>query len=162
MKLKWIATAGAVALPIAAAAVALLPVLVGDPFGTQTPATMTLAFTLRRWGPLVTAILAIAAVASALSAGRRARWWAKALLVPPLAIALGAVWFARQNPFEWMFNGLPQPRFVPVERASFVEPNDLVLAVTIDGDAAAYPIRQIAYHHIVNDRIGRTPAVVTY
>ena len=45
---------------------------------------------------------------------------------------------------------------------AFVDPNDLVLAVSADGDAAAYPIRQMAYHHLVNDRIGRTPAVVTY
>ena len=46
--------------------------------------------------------------------------------------------------------------------ASFVEPDDLVLAVRVGDDAAAYPIRQMAYHHLVNDRIGRTPAVVTY
>jgi hypothetical protein len=61
-----------------------------------------------------------------------------------------------------MFNPLAHPGFVPAPQASFVERGDLVLAVTLDGDAAAYPIRQLAYHHVVNDRIGRTPAVVTY
>ena len=61
-----------------------------------------------------------------------------------------------------MFNPLPQPQFVAAAQATFVDPNDLVLAVSVDGDAAAYPIRQMAYHHLVNDRIGRTPAVVTY
>jgi hypothetical protein len=159
MRTRWIA---AVVLPMAAAAVALVPILIDQPFGTQTPRIMTLAFTLRRWGPVLTLVLAIVAIAAALSVGRRARWWTKALLLAPIAVALGAVWFARQNPFEWMFNALPDARYAPAREASFVEPSDIVLAVTLDGDAAAYPIRQIAYHHVVNDRIGRTPAVVTY
>jgi hypothetical protein len=73
-----------------------------------------------------------------------------------------AAWLARQNVFEWMFNPLPQPAFVSARGASFLEPGDLVLAVHVGDDAAAYPIRQMAYHHLVNDRIGRTPAVVTY
>ena len=77
-------------------------------------------------------------------------------------MAIAAAWFARQNPFEWMFNPLPRPQFVSAATAAFVDSNDLVLAVSVDGDAAAYPIRQMAYHHLVNDRIGRTPAVVTY
>ena len=61
-----------------------------------------------------------------------------------------------------MFNPLPRPSFVAAGAASFLEPGDLVLAVRVGDDAAAYPIRQMAYHHLVNDRIGRTPAVVTY
>jgi len=37
-----------------------------------------------------------------------------------------------------------------------------VLAVRVGDDAAAYPIRQMAYHHLVNDRIDHRPVVVTY
>jgi hypothetical protein len=87
---------------------------------------------------------------------------AKAALVAGLVTTAAAAWFSRQNPFEWMFNPLPQPAFVSARAAAFVEPGDLVLAVRVGDDAAAYPIRQMAYHHLVNDRIGRTPAVVTY
>ncbi len=61
-----------------------------------------------------------------------------------------------------MFAPLPRPAFVSAQAASFLEPGDLVLAVRVDDDAAAYPIRQMAYHHLINDRIGGTPAVVTY
>lgn len=75
---------------------------------------------------------------------------------------LGATWFAHQNPFEWMFNPLAAPRYAAVADATFVDDGDLVLAVAVDDDSAAYPIRQLAYHHLINDRIGRTPAVVTY
>jgi hypothetical protein len=106
--------------------------------------------------------IAIGTIALVVGLMRRARWWARALWAVPLVVTIGAAWLAWQNPFEWMFNPLAHPGFVPAPQASFVERGDLVLAVTLDGDAAAYPIRQLAYHHVVNDRIGRTPAVVTY
>jgi hypothetical protein len=82
--------------------------------------------------------------------------------VAGLVATAAALGFSLQNPFEWLFNPLRQPAFVPARAAAFVEPGDLVLAVRVGDDAAAYPIRQMAYHHLVNDRIGRTPAVVTY
>jgi len=152
----------AIALALAAAAVALAPILLQNPFASQTAGALGVAHALRTWGfPLTTALAAIV-IALVVSSARRTRWWGKALLVLPVAVALAAAWVARQNPFEWWFNGVPRPRFVPILEATFVEPNDLVLSVSIDGDAAAYPVRLVAYHHVVNDRIGGTPAVVTY
>ena len=152
----------AILLAVLAAAVAVAPVVLQQPFGAQTPTGMAIAHTMNQWSALLTVALAIGVIWLALSAARGARWWGKALLVMPVAVVLAAAWFARQNAFEWWFNRLSQPHFVAARDSSFVEPNDLVLAVSRDGDAAAYPIRLIAYHHIVNDRIGRTPSVVTY
>jgi hypothetical protein len=43
---------------------------------------------------------------------------------------------------------------VPVEK--------LVVGVTINGEAKAYPIQLIGYHHQVRDTIGNTPAMITY
>jgi Protein of unknown function (DUF3179) len=159
MILKAIA---AVVLAVAAAAAVAAPVLLQNPYEAQSPAGLWIAHALRQWGVPITIALAVAVIGVALWIAPRARWWGKALLVAPVAIALAAAWFARENPFEWWFNPLAQPRFVPASEASFVEPADLVLAVAADGESAAYPIRLMAYHHIVNDRIGRTPAVVTY
>jgi Protein of unknown function (DUF3179) len=152
----------AIGLAVLTTAVAVAPVVLQQPFGAQTPSGMAVAHATRQWGPLLTAALAAAVIWLAWSAARGARWWGRVLLVAPVAVVLAAAWFARQNAFEWWFNRLSQPRFVAAGNSAFVEANDLVLAVTRDGDAAAYPIRLIAYHHIVNDRIGRTPAVVTY
>jgi hypothetical protein len=73
-----------------------------------------------------------------------------------------AVWFARQNVFEWKFNPLLQPRFVQADQATFVQPPDLVLAVSVNGESVAYPIRQLAYHHVVNDVVGGMPLAATY
>jgi hypothetical protein len=157
-------TKGALTVALAAVAVALVvvPIAIDQPFGAQTARTMQSAYALRRWSPIVTMAIAIGTIALVVGLMRRARWWARALWMVPLVVTVAAAWLAWQNPFEWMFNPLAHPGFVPAPQASFVERGDLVLAVTLDGDAAAYPIRQLAYHHVVNDRIGRTPAVVTY
>jgi hypothetical protein len=157
-------TKGALTVALAAisAALVIVPLAIDQPFGAQTEDTMRLAYALRHWSPIVTAAIAIVTVALVVGLMRRARWWARALWAIPPVVAIAAAWLAWQNPFEWMFNPLPQPQFVTAAKATFVEPDDLVLAVSGDGDAAAYPIRQMAYHHLVNDRIGRTPAVVTY
>jgi len=159
MTRKWIV---AFALPIAAAALVVVPLVIDQPFAAQTPRTMLLAYWMRRVSPTVTPILAIALLAVAVQLGRSSRWWGKGVLAALVIVTTGAAWFAWQNPFEWMFAPLAKPRFVAVSDAGFVAPGDLVIAVSLDGEAAAYPIRQLAYHHLVNDRIGRTPAVVTY
>ena len=38
----------------------------------------------------------------------------------------------------------------------------MVIAVTLDRESRAYPIREMGYHHIVNDRLNSLPIVVTY
>jgi hypothetical protein len=156
----------AILIPAALAvlvALVVVPLAIDQPFGSQTPRIMAWAFAMRRWSPLIT--LAAAALVGALGVSlwrQTPRVAVKGALVAAVAVSLGVVWLARQNPFEWMFNPLPQARYVPARDASFVAESDLVLAVTLDHDASAYPIRLLAYHHLVNDRIGRTPAVVTY
>ena len=40
--------------------------------------------------------------------------------------------------------------------------NDLVLGIESDGEARAYPVSMIFYHHIVNDTIGGRPILITY
>jgi hypothetical protein len=150
-------------IPIALIALVVLPLALDQPFGTQTARTLEAIYAMRRWSPIVTVLGLVAlAVLAAISLRRRRTWLSLVGFAGVLTLAIAAAWFARQNPFEWMFNPLPRPQFVAAAQASFVDPNDLVLAVSADGDAAAYPIRQMAYHHLVNDRIGRTPAVVTY
>jgi hypothetical protein len=38
----------------------------------------------------------------------------------------------------------------------------MILAVRYSNDARAYPIREMAYHHILNDVVGGVPIAVTY
>jgi uncharacterized protein DUF3179 len=150
-------------LPVALVALVAVPILIDQPFGSQTTGSMAAVFMMRRWSPVLSLGIGLGILALVVSGWRRWRGlFARAGLVAALVVTAAAAWFARQNPFEWMFNPLAQPRYVAADAAPFVADADLVLAVTRDGDAAAYPIRQLAYHHVINDRIGTTPAVVTY
>jgi len=158
--LRRVATA---LIPIALVALVAAPLAIDQPFGTQTAQTLDAAFTMRRWSPIVTMLgVVVLALLAAISLRRRRTWVAVVGFAGALTMAIAAAWFARQNTFEWMFNPLPRPEFVAAAKVTFVDPKDLVLSVSVDGDTAAYPIRQMAYHHLVNDRIGGTPAVVTY
>ncbi len=61
-----------------------------------------------------------------------------------------------------MFNPLAQPKFTTIGETNFVADEDMVIAVKINGDAVAFPIRQMAYHHVVQDVVGGTPITATY
>jgi hypothetical protein len=68
---------------------------------------------------------------------------------------------SRVNIYELMFHPVGQPAFVTAQQAK-IDADDKVIAVKLDGGAHAYPIRTIAYHHIVNDVVGHVPIVATY
>ena len=61
-----------------------------------------------------------------------------------------------------MFNPLAHSAYAKADDASFVGAEDMVLAVEHHGDAVAYPVRLMAYHHVVGDTVGGTPIVATY
>ncbi len=44
----------------------------------------------------------------------------------------------------------------------FLEENEPVLALDIDGDVRAYPVQILTWHEIVNDTVGGVPVSVTY
>lgn len=57
---------------------------------------------------------------------------------------------------------LDEPATVSAQEANWLKEDELVLGVVWGGSARAYPIRQMAYHHIANDIIGGKPYLVTY
>lgn len=48
------------------------------------------------------------------------------------------------------------------EADAFLDPEDRVLGVAIQGEATAYPIRILNWHEIVNDTLGGVPIAATY
>lgn len=177
---------------LAVLAVVGIPVWLVQPFAPQTPEGLAWSFTLRNAAPLVTAVGAgLSLVLAALlwrrparpagvvaarpparsrmgRAVRRVRGWPwrtigrrtlLALLVLPVA---GAAWFARQNHFEWLFRPFPDPQFVGVDAATDLKPGEPVIAVAERGEALAFPITGIGYHHLVNTALGGVPIVATY
>ncbi len=158
----WGLGLGLPVLVLGALAAVLIPVWLIQPFKAQTQSGIELSFFLRRWSPVLTLLVAGLALACAVWLWRGARWWSRVFLALACVVAIGGAWLARQNHFEWMFKPLPNAAYAKVSEANFVNDNDMVLAVEINGEAVAYPVRQMAYHHVVNDVVGGKPITATY
>jgi len=63
-------------------------------------------------------------------------------------------------------DGIPALTYPAMETSDaanhWLEPDDMVLGVTINGLARAYPVRILNWHEIVNDRIGTRHLVISY
>lgn len=62
-------------------------------------------------------------------------------------------------------DGIPSidnPKFVLASQAQFVNDDDLVMGLRLNGQTKAYPLFILVWHEIVNDKIGKTPVAVTY
>src|SRR5690349_23323349 len=102
-KLVWLALFG---LVLAVLAIVLTPMFQIMPFKAQTPRIMTVAYTMRRWSPLLTVLASLVILTLIVVLWSGGRWWSRIVLVILLLPVLGATWFAQQNHFEWMFNPL--------------------------------------------------------
>ena len=64
------------------------------------------------------------------------------------------------------FDAIPailDPSFVSVPDAqAWMEPDEQVLGLSINGDHRAYSIRMLSRHEIVNDVVGGVPVAVTW
>jgi len=151
-----------VAVVLSLLALVITPAVLIHPFRPQTPSTVALAYRLRTVSPWVTSLglVAVAFLAWRLARLRlRLAWIPLGVLV---GLSIAAAWFARQNHFEWMFHPLTDRAYARVAAARFVPDEDMVIAIEIAGDAVAYPVREMAYHHLVNDVVGGEPVVSTY
>lgn len=54
------------------------------------------------------------------------------------------------------------PELIAADAADYLEPEHEVFGLILGGEARAYPVRMISYHHVVNDVIGEVPITVTY
>ena len=158
-KLAWLVL---LLLVLTVLVIVMTPVFLIMPFKAQTPRIVEVSYIMRRWSPLLTLLAAALSLLLAVKLWLGGRWWSRALLVLLLLPTLGATWLARQNHFEWMFNPLPNPAYAKAADDTFLTDEDRVLSVTIGGESVAYPVRLMAYHHVVEDTVGGTPIVATY
>lgn len=157
--LFWLAAAIALAA-------AIYPLYVIRPFRYQEPGELRAALWLVRWAPWITFISALIVLWLTparwrASAGKLPAWLRRTGIVLVLLFVGVSVVASRVNIFEKMFHPISSLRFLPVAQAKLA-PDDMLMAVTIGGESHAYPIREMAYHHVVNDVVGGTPVVGTY
>jgi uncharacterized membrane protein len=163
LRRRWPLALALLAIPIALLAAVVTPLWIMRPFAPQTAAGMATAHAILRLAPLLSLLAAAAAVAIAWRLWKVTRWPGRTLLAVALLVTGAAAWLTRQNIFDRPFPSIRHPGYVaPGAAASFVAPADPVLAIRVGGDAVAYPVRQLAYHHVVEDVVGGTPLVATY
>jgi hypothetical protein len=139
----------------------LVPAFVIRPFRHQSERALGLAIAVKRIAPAPT----VAALVGVLALGSR-RWrnssrWLRTGIVVALVLTAASAVMVRQNYFEWMFHPISVAGFVSAGDAHLGD-KEMVMAVGIGQEARAYPIVQMAYHHILNDTVGEVPIVVTY
>jgi len=138
-----------------------IPAFIIRPFRYQAPRALLVAMTLRQRAPLGTLIAALACLALAFALWKTASRWRKSILVLTLLVVTFSAVMARQNYFEWMFHPIAGPRFLAQSEAK-LDAKEMIMAVRLGSDARAYPISQMAYHHVLNDVVNGVPIAVTY
>jgi hypothetical protein len=138
------------------------PIYVIRPFRHQSARELAVALVVARFRVVITVISAVAAIAALIgywrkrpSIGRRVLQTAGAVLVVVLAF------LARINVYELMFHPDVHPSFTAAQRVK-LDGAEKVIAVRIGGEARAYPIRGMSYHHLLNDVVGGVAIVATY
>lgn len=88
--------------------------------------------------------------------------WKKVLLVAGLLLYAVVFYF-----FNFRFRA-DKMFYQPVHRSfaaaatNTIQSDKLIIGVAINGEARAYPVQLIGYHHQVRDTVGNTPVMVTY
>lgn len=139
----------------------LFPAFVIRPFRHQSESALGLAIAVKRIAPALTVAALVAVVTLGALLWRSSSRWLRTGIVTALVLSAASAVMVRQNYFEWMFNPITAAGFVPPGDAHLSD-KEMVMAVRIGQEARAYPIVQMAYHHILNDTVADVPIVVTY
>ena len=158
-RFAWLALLLIVAIGLV---VVITPIWIIQPFKPQTPRGLEISYAMRRISPVLTILASGVVFIIAVWLWRNSRWFGKVLLVLVSLPLFAATWMSRQNHFEWMFRPHASVAYASAGAADFVNDNDMVLSVLKNGEATAYPVRLMAYHHLVQDVVGGTPIVATY
>jgi hypothetical protein len=129
--------------------------------GSQRMRSLDIAYALHaaRW---VIRAVALLLMARGLGAAWRAPGWRKWIMPASLLVA-GAVAYMTNFVMaaDQMFRQPTRLVMSPVARNS-VKLDRLVVGVVVNGQARAYPLQFIGYHHQVRDTIGGTSVLVSY
>jgi hypothetical protein len=126
--------------------------------GSQDMNSIDAAYFLYKWRWIFRVIFGLMILAGLL----RGEWRRKWILVFPIAIVCAVIYMANfQMAADHMFY---QPSTVLMTAAdkNQVDADRLVIGVVNNGQAKAYPIRFLGYHHQVRDTVGGKPMIITY
>src|SRR5665213_1716150 len=130
--------------------------------GSQHQNTIGLAYWISNNIGLIRILGLVLIIFPLINIFKSGKTWLKIILSLTL-LFYAVVFFLFNYRFEAdkMFYQPKQKLFVPAT-IDTTNKNKLVIGVVINGEAKAYPIQIIGYHHQVMDTIGYTPVMVTY
>ena len=138
------------------------PIYVIRPFRAQGARELAIALVVMHFRSAATLISGVAAlVALALYWRAQPRRWRRAFATAGAAFVCALAALARVNVYELMFHPDDRPSFAAASRTK-LDKDEKVIAVKIGGAARAYPIRNISYHHVINDVLDKVAIVATY
>ncbi len=131
--------------------------------GSQRINSIDIAYFLHTWRWAFRIIFGVMIFAGALSllrtkSSKIAKWVAGSVVVGAVVVAYVANFVMAADAMFY------QPSNLIFKNAAEnkVDPERLVIGVEINGQARAYPIQYIGYHHQVRDTLGGKPIIVTY
>jgi len=130
--------------------------------GSQHADTIGLAYFIDRYRILLRTVGVLLVIFPLLSYWRRPKRWPRVWLTV-LILFYGVIFYFFNFRFEAdkMFYQ-PGTKTFATAAVNTLPPGRLVIGVALNGEAKAYPIQIIGYHHQVKDTIGNTPVIITY
>ncbi|WP_431215866.1 DUF3179 domain-containing (seleno)protein [Puia sp. P3] len=130
--------------------------------GSQSGDTLQFAYTLDRWIVWIRVVVLVLSFFGLVAVFKRGSTWERIVL--PLLLIFYAMVFLATNyrlPADKIFYQ-PVNKDFSTAADTNMDRSKLVIGIVVDGEARAYPIQLIGYHHQVVDTIGKTPVMVTY
>ena len=126
--------------------------------GSQRMNSINLAYFLYNWRWMFR-ILFLLLIVNGLFLSR---WTKKVTLAIPVVIAAGIIYMANfKMAADHMFRRATSMLLVGAA-TNLVDTSRLIIGVDIDGQAKAYPIQFLGYHHQVMDMVGKRLLMITY
>ncbi len=149
------------ALALISVACFIYPLYVIRPFRAQGVRELAVALTILLHGQVISLACAIAVSLLAIWQWPKWRLVGRIVSVAAVVIACAGTALTHVNIYEHMFHPDSSPSFEPGSEAK-IDPTDMVMAVKVNGVSRAYPIREMGYHHIINDEVGGVAIAATY
>jgi hypothetical protein len=128
--------------------------------GSQRMNSLDAAYFLHKWRWVFRGLFAVMIIVGLVKAHWHRKWkWA---LILPLLLLMGVIYMTNFSMAADAMFKQPKQFVLATATENKVDSNRLVIGVNINGEAKAYPIRFLGYHHQVQDVVGGKPILVTY
>ena len=153
---QWLTAILTVAAAVAVFSSAF-PLFVNNPFHVQGERELQLALWTVRQQVWIEYILG----ATALVALRLLWRGAARRGLMPATVIIAAIGLNHVDIYSLLFHRMDRPEFDDAAQSGLAK-QAKVLGVRVNGAARAYPVLPLAYHHVVNDRLGGVPLAATW